>query len=87
MVQLSITEQQLFFYILTNINKTSLAITTTDISYKLRYNSFINIKVDEGGYRMDVEKFIELVKEALEKITGKEVIVHKTVKNNGVTLH
>ena len=35
---------------------------------------------------MDKEKFIELVKEALEKKTGKEVIVHKTVKNNGVTL-
>ena len=35
---------------------------------------------------MDMEKFIELVKEALEKKTGKEVIVHKTVKNNGVTL-
>ena len=35
---------------------------------------------------MDMEKFIELVKEALEKKTGKEVIVHKTVKNNGVTV-
>ena len=62
MVQLSITEQQLFFYILTNINKTSLAITTTDISYKLRYNCFINVKVEDGTWAQTYDVLIETIK-------------------------
>ena len=35
---------------------------------------------------MSMENIVELLKETLEKKTGKEVIVNKTSKNNGLTL-
>lgn len=35
---------------------------------------------------MSMENIVELLKETLEKKTGKEVIVNKTIKNNGLTL-